>query len=356
MTDPLSPAALQTLLEQCTDFSAGSAEALNRYAAVLCNGQLASAFAAFSCPPAGEQGDASSGLDSVDRLATDLVKLPDRTLGVRGPTKLEAYPGELLPASYCSHLLRSLALGLRHIQQREECQSVGWSAFRAEFPCRLLESLLLNFREPLLAALRPWWLFAVALTATSADAAAALGTVFASMGLGTTEQYFLSCLAMLPGSSALVRLFGAAFRQPTRLPLIDNIVLVRGLAGPTGVQQLPQLMGFLRLVNPAKLRQLLMAGLRLFVDPTVVEAASPEELLQLCHSLAACLAALDKPARLELRQTAQPLVMRASLIWLDSGPYRRNLGKIYCPMNALMVNEVPYACSLGTYIAVPIFS
>jgi hypothetical protein len=47
------------------------------------------------------------------------------------------------------------------------------------------------------------------------------------------------------------------------------------------------MMGFLRLVAPAQLRQLLETGLRLFVDPAVVEAASPQELLQLCRSLAA---------------------------------------------------------------------
>ena len=72
-----------------------------------------------------------------------------------------------------------------------------------------------------------------------------------------------------------------------------------------------------------------LGGLRLFVDPAVVEAASPAELLNLCRSLAACLAALDDLARQQLRQTALPLLMRGSMDWLDSGPFRRDLGKIY---------------------------
>jgi hypothetical protein len=39
------------------------------------------------------------------------------------------------------------------------------------------------------------------------------------------------------------------------------------------------------------------------------------------------MSALDDVTRQELRKSALPLIMRASLVWLDSGPLRRNLGK-----------------------------
>jgi hypothetical protein len=39
------------------------------------------------------------------------------------------------------------------------------------------------------------------------------------------------------------------------------------------------------------------------------------------------LSALDDVTRQELRKIALPLIMRGSLVWLDSGPLRRNLGE-----------------------------
>jgi hypothetical protein len=45
-----------------------------------------------------------------------------------------------------------------------------------------------------------------------------------------------------------------------------------------------------------------------------------------CHAVAG-LSALDDVTRQELRKSALPLIMRGSLVWLDSGPLRRNLGE-----------------------------
>lgn len=329
--DPLEASGLQALLDQCTDFSSGAGAALDRYAALLRGGELATPFAALCCAPPTTMESVSDEKEEVlssSQLVTDLVKLPDRTFGLRGPAQLADYPAELLPAAYCSHLLRNLALGLLRVHQNH--QAAGWTAFRADFPRRLLESLLLNYREPLLAAMPAWWRFIAALTAASAKAAAALADgLFAPMGLGATEKCFLSFLATLPGPSDLGRLFGPTFRQPSRRPIIENNLFIRGLRGvddKSVLQQLRQLMSFLQLLNPVWLRHLLEAGLRMFAEGTVVEAASPEELLQLCRSLAACLAALDEASRVEMRRTALPLIMRGSLVWLDSGPLRRNLG------------------------------
>ena len=321
------PSDLHTLLQQCTDFSDSATVALNRYAALLARGELAGVFAAlFCCPP--ENADPMS---SYPQLVTDLAKLPDRTLGLRGRTTLADFPSELLPSAYCSNLLRNLALALREAHGQS-----GRSAFRADFPTRLLEALILNFREAMVTtALPPWWRFTAFLSAASPAAAAALASLFEHMGLGATEKYFLSCLSALPGSKALARLFGPAVQgHSVKLSsVIENSVFVRGLGSHSNdaaaTQQLQQLMGFLKLVIPSLLRRLFEAGLRLFVDPAVVEAASPAELLNLCRSLAACLAALDDLARQQLRQTALPLLMRGSMDWLDSGPFRRDLGKIY---------------------------
>jgi hypothetical protein len=159
----------------------------------------------------------------------------------------------------------------------------------------------------------------------------ALSTIFEIMSANAAEKYFLSCLAALPGPAVLTNLFGPALlKQPARWSaVIENSVFVRGLGrsgGDDESAQLRQLAGFLRLAQPAQLFRLVEAGLRLFVDPAVVEAASPGELLQLCRSLCACVAVLAGPVRQQLRSTVLPLIMRGSLIWLDSGPFRRDLG------------------------------
>ncbi len=119
---------MQTLLEQCTDYSnsgSSSNAALERYAALLRAGELAAFFATLSSqqPSATEEDDeptrdlcriVTDVPRDLTRIVTDVVKLPDRTLGVRGGTAQD-YPGALAPAAYCSHLLRSLAAGLLQV-------------------------------------------------------------------------------------------------------------------------------------------------------------------------------------------------------------------------------------------------
>ena len=66
---------------------------------------------------------------------------------------------------------------------------------------------------------------------------------------------------------------------------------------------------------------------------------------------AAGLSALDDVTRQEVRKSALPLIMRASLVWLDSGPLRRNLGKknkiLYFPSYtvAYILHVYRYICN-----------
>jgi hypothetical protein len=107
---------VQALLDQCTDYSttggSSSNASLERYAALLRAGELAAIFAALSSqqPSATEEEDEPTR--DLTRIVTDVVKLPDRTLGVRGG---DSYPAALAPAAYCSYLLRSLAAGLLEV-------------------------------------------------------------------------------------------------------------------------------------------------------------------------------------------------------------------------------------------------
>jgi hypothetical protein len=104
------------LLDQCTDYSSSGSSnaALERYADLLRAGELAAIFAALCSqqPSATEEDDEPAR--HLTRIVADVVKLPDRTLGVRGGTAQD-YPGALAPAAYCSHLLRSLAAGLLQV-------------------------------------------------------------------------------------------------------------------------------------------------------------------------------------------------------------------------------------------------
>ena len=101
------------------------------------------------------------------------------------------------------------------------------------------------YREPLLAALTPWWQFLAALLPS--DSAAG---IFAQMSRAAVEKYFLSCLSAAGSTTAvsttvgstaavsttagstttavlLARLFGADIRR--LLPCIQHAVFVRGL-------------------------------------------------------------------------------------------------------------------------------
>jgi hypothetical protein len=107
---------VQALLDQCTDhFSSGSSNAaLERYAALLRAGELAAIFAALSSQQPSTTEEDDEPTRDLTRIVADVVKLPDRTLGVRGPAQ-DSYPADLAPAAYCSHLLRSLAAGLLQV-------------------------------------------------------------------------------------------------------------------------------------------------------------------------------------------------------------------------------------------------
>jgi hypothetical protein len=99
------------------------------------------------------------------------------------------------------------------------------------------------YREPLLAALTPWWQFLAALLPS--DSAAG---IFAQMSRAAVEKYFLSCLSAAGSTTAvsttagstttavlLARLFGADTSR--LLPCIQHAVFVRGLGGDDQASQ-----------------------------------------------------------------------------------------------------------------------
>merc|ERR550519_2431632 len=102
-----------------------------------------------------------------------------------------------------------------------------------------------------------------------------------------------------------------------------NIFLV-GLRG--GVVGLGRLLGFLRLSHPEQLPRLLLAGLKLWVDPHQVDGASQLDQERLARTICLTLAWMTKDQVAEARHKSVAVVAGGVAAWLEAGRTRRELG------------------------------
>jgi len=295
--------ALYLLLGSCLKPGVHQNGAIERILEILQTGQLDPLL--ISPPP-------SQHIDWI----SDLVRLPDRTLGLLSRPEQGKLPDLLQHRHYCEILQRAICTALASYNF-EESQPTPTTHIPILFSC-------LISTHPSHQLSHHLWNFLAAFSLTSSANAALTSAVTSALDSTATEKVLLSGIKSRLKAGQLTRVLGSHLTTGTRWPMLQHLLFVR--CQPSSTSDMRTLVGVVAFQGIHKVLELVNRVVGMLGDPVEVEGGQLSRQLHLWRLLCLLISHLNPSQREGEKRRVMMGLGRGVATWLESGREKRNLG------------------------------
>jgi len=248
---------------------------------------------------------------------SDLVRLPDRTLGLLSRPDQGKLPDLLQHRHYCEILQRAICTALASFNS---CEEGATHPTPTHLP--ILFSCLVSTHPHYLT--HHLWTFLAAFSLASSDHATLTSAIISSLDSTATEKVLLSAIKSRLKSGHLTRVLGPHLTTGTRWQMLQHLLLVR--CQPSSTSDMRTLVGVVACQGVHKVLELESRVVGMLGDPVEVEGGQLSRQLHLWRLLCLLISHLDPSQREGEKRRIMMGLGRGVATWLESGREKRNLG------------------------------